>query len=139
MPLTHLEHYLVLTEDLDGTRDFYAHALGMRVGPRPPLNFPGYWLYLGDVPCIHIAEWESYRVYATETGIGISTQAPGTGPVDHIAFNASDCKAIKSALTAHGVHFAVNEIPSISLTQLFLHDPNGVKVEINVRDSQTAR
>jgi catechol 2,3-dioxygenase-like lactoylglutathione lyase family enzyme len=135
MPLTHIEHYLVLTDDLDGTRDFYCNGLGMRVGARPPLAFPGYWLYVGDVPCIHIAEWESYRAYSTETGIGMSTRSPGTGPVDHIAFNGSDSQAIKSALTAHGVRFAVNEIPSIRLTQLFVHDPNGVKVEINVRDT----
>ncbi len=133
MPLTRLEHYLVLTEDLDGTRDFYAHALGMRVGPRPPLEFPGYWLYLGDVPCIHVAEWESYRAHSTAAGIGVSTQAPGTGPVDHVAFNGVDVEGIQAALTAHGVPFAVNRAPAAGLTQLFLHDPNGVKVEINVR------
>ena len=34
MPLTRMEHYLVLTEDIDATRDFYCDALGMRVGPR---------------------------------------------------------------------------------------------------------
>jgi catechol 2,3-dioxygenase-like lactoylglutathione lyase family enzyme len=134
MPLTQLEHYLVLTDDLDGTRDFYSHALGMHVGPRPPLAFPGYWLYVGDVPCIHIAEWESYRAHSTEVGISVSTRAPGTGAVDHIAFNAFDCESIKSRLTTHGVAFAVNDVPSAGLTQLFLHDPNGVKVEINVRD-----
>jgi catechol 2,3-dioxygenase-like lactoylglutathione lyase family enzyme len=135
VPLIQLEHYLVLTDDLDGTRDFYAKALGMRVGPRPPLEFPGYWLYLGKVPCIHIAEWESYRIYSTGAGIGMTARAPGTGPVDHIAFNGSDVASIKSALIAHSVKFAVNDIPSIGLTQLFLHDPNGVKVEINVRES----
>jgi catechol 2,3-dioxygenase-like lactoylglutathione lyase family enzyme len=135
MPLTQIEHYLVLTDDLDGTRDFYCNGLGMRVGARPPLGFPGYWLYVGDVPCVHVAEWESYRAYSTEVGIGISTRALGTGPVDHIAFNGSDVESIKSALSAHGVKFATNEIPSIGLTQLFLHDPNGVKVEINVRES----
>ena len=138
MPLIQLEHYLVLTDDLDGTRDFYAKALGMRLGFRPPLGFPGYWLYLGEVPCIHIAEWESYRIYSTGAGIGMSARALGTGPVDHIAFNGSDVESIKSALTAQSVKFAVNEIPSIGLTQLFLHDPNGVKVEINVRDPQAA-
>ena len=135
MPLNQLEHYLVLTDDLDGTRDFYAKALGMRIGPRPPLGFPGYWLYVGDVPSIHIAEWETYRAYSTEAGISISVRAPGTGPVDHIAFNGVDVESIKSALIAQGVKFAVNAIPSIGLTQLFLHDPNGVKIEINVRDS----
>ena len=74
MPLTHIEHYLVLTDDLDGTRNFYCKGLGMRVGARPPMAFLGYWLYVGDIPCIHVAEWESYRVYSTEAGIGISTR-----------------------------------------------------------------
>jgi catechol 2,3-dioxygenase-like lactoylglutathione lyase family enzyme len=133
MPLTQLEHYLVLTDDLDGTRDFYHQALGMRVGPRPHLGFPGYWLYLGDVPSIHIAEWESYRAHSNAAGISVSTRAPGTGPVDHIAFNAIDCEAVKAALRAYGVQFSENEVPFVGLTQLFLHDPNGVKLEINVR------
>jgi catechol 2,3-dioxygenase-like lactoylglutathione lyase family enzyme len=133
MPLTRLEHYLVLTDDLAATRDFYSQALGMRVGPRPPLEFPGYWLYLGDVPCIHIAEWETYRAHSTAAGIGVSSRAPGTGPVDHVAFNGFDVAGIKSTLAARGIEFAVNEVPGTGLTQLFLHDPNGVKVEINVR------
>ena len=49
MPLDKIEHYLVLTDDIDATRDFYVEALGMRVGPRPPLGFPGYWVYVGDI------------------------------------------------------------------------------------------
>jgi catechol 2,3-dioxygenase-like lactoylglutathione lyase family enzyme len=138
MALTHIEHYLVLTDDLDGTRNFYCKGLGMRVGARPPMAFLGYWLYVGDIPCIHVAEWESYRAYSTEAGIGISTRAPGTGPVDHIAFNGTDFESIQSALIAHGVKFAVNEVPSVMLRQLFMHDPNGVKIEINVRDPQAA-
>jgi len=133
VPLTQLEHYLVLTDDLDGTRDFYDRALGLRVGPRPPLGFPGYWLYVGDVPCIHIAEWASYRAHSAKAGISVSTRAPGTGPLDHIAFNAVDCEGVKAKLTACGVAFAVNDVPGARLTQLFLHDPNGLKVEINVR------
>jgi len=133
MPLMNLEHYLVLTDDLATTRDFYSLALGMRVGPRPPLEFPGHWLYVGDVPCIHIAEWESYRAHSKAAGISVSSWAPGTGPVDHVAFNGVDVEGIKATLTAYGVKFAVNEVPGAGLTQLFLHDPNGVKVEINVR------
>jgi catechol 2,3-dioxygenase-like lactoylglutathione lyase family enzyme len=133
MPLTQLEHYLVLTDDLDRTRDFYSFALGLRLGPRPPLGFPGYWLYAGDVPCIHIAEWISYRAHSDIAGIPVSERAPGTGPLDHIAFNAVDCEAVKEKLTAHGVEFAENLVPAARLIQLFLKDPNGVKIEINVR------
>ena len=64
----------------------------------------------------------------------MSTRAPGTGPVDHIAFNGVDSKDIMATLTARGIKFQVNEIPTIGLRQLFLNDPNGIKVEINVRD-----
>jgi catechol 2,3-dioxygenase-like lactoylglutathione lyase family enzyme len=135
MPITQLEHYLVLTDDLDATRDFYSRALGLRVGPRPSLGFPGYWLYAGEVPCIHIGEWDSYRAHSAKAGITVSARAPGTGPVDHIAFNAFDCEAVKASLNAYGVAFTQNAVPSAGLTQLFLYDPNGIKVEINVREA----
>ena len=123
----------MLTDDLDGTRNFYRDALGLREGARPPLGFPGYWLYVGDVPCIHIAEWNSYRAHSIAAGIGISTPAAGTGPVDHIAFNAMDLAGVKARLSAHNIDYSINEVPNAGLTQLFLKDPNGVKVEINVR------
>jgi catechol 2,3-dioxygenase-like lactoylglutathione lyase family enzyme len=132
MPLTQIEHYLVLTDDLDATRDFYCNALGMRVGPRPPLDFPGYWLYLREVPCIHIADWNGYRAYSESTGIAMSTRAPGTGPVDHIAFNAVNYDSIKARLTQHGIVAAENVVLGAGLRQLFLSDPNGVKIELNV-------
>jgi catechol 2,3-dioxygenase-like lactoylglutathione lyase family enzyme len=133
MPLTQLEHYLVLTDDLDGSRDFYRDALGLREGARPPLGFPGYWLYLGDVPCIHIAEWNTYRAHSTAAGISVSTPAPGTGALDHIAFNAVDLAGLKARLSAQEINYSINEMPNAGLTQLFLRDPNGIKVEINVR------
>jgi catechol 2,3-dioxygenase-like lactoylglutathione lyase family enzyme len=132
MPLTKLEHYLVLTDDIDATRDFYCNALGMRVGPRPPLNFAGYWVYLREVPCIHIADWQSYQAHSEASGIAISTRAPGTGPVDHIAFNAIDYESVKARLRAHGIVAAENVVPGIGLRQLFLSDPNGVKIELNI-------
>ena len=50
MPLTKLEHYLVLTDDIDATRDFYVQALGMQIGFRPDLGFPGHWVYVGCRP-----------------------------------------------------------------------------------------
>ena len=133
MPLTKMEHYLVLTDDIDATRDFYVQALGMHVGLRPPLGFPGYWVYVGDTPCIHIAEWVSYTAHSLEQGIAVSSRANGTGPVDHIAFNALDYDEVVARLDANGVQAARNDVPGGLLRQLFLQDPNGVKIEINVR------
>jgi catechol 2,3-dioxygenase-like lactoylglutathione lyase family enzyme len=133
MPLTKMEHYLVLTDDIDATRDFYVQALGMHVGPRPPLGFPGYWVYVGDTPCIHIAEWKTYSAHSLEQGIAVTARADGTGPLDHIAFNAHDYDEVVARLDAHGVPAARNDVPGGVLRQLFLQDPNGVKIEINVR------
>ena len=133
MPLTKLEHYLVLTDDMEATRDFYVQALGMHVGFRPPLAFPGYWVYVGDTPCIHIAEWKSYTAHSNEKGIEVSTRADGTGPVDHIAFNAHDYDEVVGRLERCGVKARRNDQPGGLLRQLFLQDPNGVKIEINVR------
>ena len=134
MPLQRLEHYLVLSDDIHRTRDFYRDVLGMAEGFRPQLDFPGYWLYLGDVPCIHIAEWPSYAAWTEKVGIPVSTRAPSTGAVDHIAFNGTGFAEARARLVAHGVPFSENSLDEINLKQVFLRDPNGVPIEINFRN-----
>ena len=133
MPITQLEHFLVLTDDIEATRAFYTDVLGLRVGPRPPIGFAGYWIYAGAVPCVHIAERASYAATAGPLGIPMSPRATGTGNFDHVAFNAADFDEISARIARHGVEFHVNDVPDAGLRQLFLFDPNGVKVEINVR------
>ena len=132
MPLSKMEHFLVLTADIEGTRDFYCRVLGMQEGFRPPLGFPGYWLYLGDIPCIHIAEWVTYTAHSQKRDIPVSTQAPGTGAVDHIAFNATDYEELLERLARNGVRAQRNITNPNGLRQVFLLDPNGVKIEVNI-------
>jgi catechol 2,3-dioxygenase-like lactoylglutathione lyase family enzyme len=133
VPLTKIEHYLVLTEDLDATRDFYVEALGMQVGFRPPLGFPGHWVYIGDTPVIHIAEWLTYTAHSKAKNVEVSTRASGTGPVDHIAFGAQDYDGVLARLQRLGVPVRINDNPGNIVRQLFVFDPNGVKIEINFR------
>ena len=133
MPLLRMEHYLVLSDDIDKTRDFYRDTLGLREGFRPQLEFPGYWLYVGETPCIHIAEWRTYATWTAEVGIPISTKAPSTGAVDHIAFNASGFDDMRARLKSRGVDVSENLLDEIGLRQLFFHDPNGVPIELNFR------
>lgn len=135
MPLTRMEHYLVLTDDIDGTRDFYCFALGMYIGPRPPLEFAGYWLYLGDRPCIHIGEWKSYVAHSAKLGIPVTSRAPGTGALDHIAFSAMDYEEVRARLDRNRIPVHLNVVPGNGLRQLFFYDPNGIKIEINIPPS----
>jgi catechol 2,3-dioxygenase-like lactoylglutathione lyase family enzyme len=130
MPDSGPEHLLILTEDMDATRDFWCAALGLEVGERPPLEFLGYWLYAGDVACVHIADRASYEAHSQRIGIPASPAA-----VDHVAFNGEDYDEVLSDLERTGIDATRNDPPGAGLRQLFIEDPNGVKIEINVKES----
>jgi catechol 2,3-dioxygenase-like lactoylglutathione lyase family enzyme len=136
MPLTRLDHLLVLSDDMDATRDFYRDALGLEVGDRPPLEFPGYWLYAQGVPCVHVADREAYTAHSASTGIPASPPAAGTGAVDHLAFAGDDYEEAAERLQRSGVEARSNTVPGIGMRQLFFEDPNGVKIEINVMPAE---
>lgn len=137
MPLKRMEHYLVISDDIEATARFYCEALGMKVGFRPELEFPGYWLYVGETPCVHIAEWETYAVWTKQVGIPISTRAQGTGPLDHIAFNASGFDETVDRLESLGITVSQNKLDDIGLRQLFIKDPNGLAIELNFREGRS--
>jgi catechol 2,3-dioxygenase-like lactoylglutathione lyase family enzyme len=128
MPLHGLDHALVLTDDLEATRDFYCDVLGFEPGERPTLPFPGYWLYLDGVACLHVAERAAFEAQLDRMGL-----ARANGPVDHLAFDAGDLEAVLARLDAAGVRAVSNDVPTAGMRQLFLDDPNGVRIEVNVR------
>ena len=128
MPLHRLEHVLVLADDLEATRGFYCDVLGFEVGERPPLEFPGYWLYLDGTPCVHVADRAAYEAHAARLGL-----APQPGSIDHVAFPARDYEQLAARLEAAGVVAVANDPPAAGFRQLFLTDPNGVRIELNVR------
>lgn len=133
MALQKLEHVTVNTDDLEKTRDFYCNILGMTDGYRPDLGFDGAWFYVGDTPCIHVCEWNSYMAWARARDLPHSTRAEGTGSLDHVAFNAGDYDGAVARLEASGLEFRRSYVPDIPLRQLFVKDPNGVCVELNFR------
>ena len=122
MGLNALHHVTVQTDDLEKTRDFYRDILGLEEGFRPDLAFPGYWLYCGDVPVVHLVP--------RQNAIG-GGPSPDTGSFDHFAFLASDFAGIKARLEAKGVNYRENHIAQPPIDQLFFPDPNRVMVELN--------
>jgi catechol 2,3-dioxygenase-like lactoylglutathione lyase family enzyme len=133
-----MEHVLVLSDDIETTRDFYCRIVGLHVGERPDLEFPGYWLYAGDTPCLHVADRRSYLRHAAWLGLTVAHEPPGAGPVDHIAFNANDYDSVTARLESAGVNALRNTTAQGGIRQLFFEDPNGVRIEINVRGRQHA-
>jgi catechol 2,3-dioxygenase-like lactoylglutathione lyase family enzyme len=136
MPVTQLEHYLVVSEALEKTKDFYCDILGLAVGDRPDLGFDGYWLYTGAVGCLHLADRKSYAQYKARVGTPVPQQTSDTGAIDHIAFNATDFESMIARIDAAGLDYRQNRIDNIGLRQVFVQDPNAITIELNFRDSE---
>ena len=81
MTVTGMNHFTVLTDQLDQTVDFYKEMLQLDEGYRPPLAFPGAWLYADGAAILHIIA-------------GRPLPEDRAGVLDHIAFSATGLAAI---------------------------------------------
>jgi catechol 2,3-dioxygenase-like lactoylglutathione lyase family enzyme len=133
MPAQSLNHYTIKVRDLERTKTFYEDIVGLKVGERPPLPFPGYWLYCGDVPTVHLI---GHR--AEDPAISDGPSAPAaTGRLDHIAFACNGLKDMRDNLRARDIKFDERVLPSFNMTQLFYLDPDGIAVECNFNAAET--
>lgn len=144
MALT-LNHYSIRTQDIDACRNFYQNVLGLTVGPRPAFPFLGAWMYRGDHAdianaVVHIIGIDKTDASGLNDYLGARTDAdlPGTGAVDHIAFFADGLQAMVTHLKTSGVVFRERTVPGMGLHQVFVHDPEGVMVELNYPAAEKA-
>jgi catechol 2,3-dioxygenase-like lactoylglutathione lyase family enzyme len=120
-----MNHFTVLTDDLDRTRAFYEGLLGLREGPRPPLGFPGAWLYAGERPVLHVIA-------------GRALPAERRGVLDHMAFSAKNLGDVVARLERAGVAYDLKRQAESNVWQLFVFDPNGARVELDFDASEPA-
>ncbi len=120
MLLHALDHVTVRTDDIGRTARFY-EDLGMTPGPRPPFAIPGRWLYAGEHALVHIL--------ATSEGLH-------PGRIDHAAFAARGRAEIEARLRRRGDPFRLQPLPDGSGLQLFMQDPDGVRLELVFRDRE---
>jgi catechol 2,3-dioxygenase-like lactoylglutathione lyase family enzyme len=137
MPLSHLEHYLIQSADLEATKDWYVRVLGMSEGPHPDFGVPVYWLYLGGRDVLHLTEGGANVSETRKRYLGQESEATrGSGVIDHVAFRASGLAEMIDHLRHLGIAFKERQADAQALYQLFLFDPNGVKVELNFAASE---
>jgi catechol 2,3-dioxygenase-like lactoylglutathione lyase family enzyme len=122
-----LNHFTITAEDRAKTLDFYCGLLGLVEGPRPDLGFPGAWLYPPGAgqAVLHIY-WD--RPMPRER----------TGVIDHMAFTASNLKAVTARFDERGVAYELRRQAGAGTWQLFASDPNGAKVELDFDPSESS-
>ena len=137
MPISHLEHFLIIADDVEATTAWYVDVLGFRLGDHPDFGVPVNWLYLGDADVIHIAQ---------TPGDGKDGQAPvrrgdisrGGRPIHHVAFRASGLAETVAHLKARNVKYIEQQAGAQNLYQIFMQDPNGITVELNFPAEEAA-
>lgn len=117
--LRSLSHITVHSADFELTERFYCGLLGLRLGPRPVIKIPGHWFYLGDRAVVHMLPREPEKA------------AGSGGAFDHFAFDADDLPAFLRKFEALGVPFEGRRLADSQVWQVFLTDPDGVRVELS--------
>ena len=79
MAVSAMNHFTILTDNLDATLLFYKEHLDFSPGPRPPFTFPGAWLYAagGKDAILHVIAGKQKKDLVK-------------GVLDHMAFTAQD-------------------------------------------------
>ena len=120
-----MNHFTVLTDDVDRTVQFYCDLLGLSPGSRPDLGFPGAWLYADGNAVLHIIG-------------GRTLPAQRAGVIDHMAFSAGGLATVKRQLDDAKIPYELRRQRQSNTWQLFLHDPNGAKVELDFDAAESA-
>jgi catechol 2,3-dioxygenase-like lactoylglutathione lyase family enzyme len=118
MPIAGLDHFAILSSDIVRTESFYTNIVGLTLGYRPELSFPGIWLYAGDRPILHVMS-------------GKEIPSTATGAVDHLAFEANGLDETLARLKANDIAFSSRYLERTGVTQVVFRDPDNVGVELN--------
>jgi len=122
-----MNHFTILTDDVDRTLAFYAEFLDLHPGARPPFTFPGAWLYArdGKDPILHV-------IGAKQKGELVK------GVIDHMAFTGKNLAGAVAKLKARGIEYELRRLPDYGTWQLFFYDPNDAKIELDFDRSEQA-
>mgnify|MGYP001587978750 FL=1 len=122
MPVHGIAHYNFRLERqlMEEVRAFYEKVVGLVLGPRPPFQSFGYWLYANGCDVLHLSE--ELPDDKRRTGSDLT--------FDHVALEASSWPQHVALLEAAGVAFSQEFVPATGRRQLFFRDPVGNGVEL---------
>ena len=113
-----LDHITIRTTRIEENRRFFEELLGLTVGYRPPIQVPGYWLYDGPNPIVHLVPASGPDVDRTSEGY------------DHIAFRLPDYEGTIRRLNEMGVKFSEYKLAELGEHRVFIKTPTGISIEL---------
>lgn len=123
MPVLGINHINIeiTAAQLPLMKAFYQDVLGLLPGFRAKSKRDGAWLYAGDTPVIHLSVTEDEINQAAKTHF------------NHVAFACSRLAQFKRDLDIQGFDYMleVRDLENKPMTQIFFHDPVGIKIELN--------
>ena len=133
MPITELNHFLLVAKNLERTKKFYEKVLGFQVAQRPDFGFPGYWLSANGEICVHLASQDPNKIRDQFLLKKHPKGTKGSGSVDHIAFLAQNASEVRSRIQQNKIEMHFRSFPDAKppLFQIFLKDPDDVTIELN--------
>ena len=138
MPLEVMEHVNIRAADMEATKEFYCDVLGMYVGERPPFDFPGYWIYLGDTAVVHLISADSSPELDGYLGAKDGTSA-GSGAIDHVAFSGCDVKAFVERAKLDSTEMIHRKVPQFGIHQIFVKDPDMILMRNKIQGRHSER
>jgi catechol 2,3-dioxygenase-like lactoylglutathione lyase family enzyme len=124
MKIIGMNHFTVLSNDVDLSVSFYQKVLGLEPGYRPNLSFPGAWLYIEKNAVLHIIGAQN-------------TEKLSAGVIDHIAFSGVGLSQFIRHLNDLNIPFEHRQQIGSNIWQVFFYDPSGAKVEVDFEPSET--
>ena len=133
MAIVGLHHFnlRVSATELAALRIFYVDVVGLSVGPRPPFQSVGTWLYAGSTPILHLTHMNTGETAAPGSPNALpDSLETRCSAFDHIALACTDLDESLARLDRGGIRYTRTEVPAVGQVQLFFRDPSGVAVEL---------
>lgn len=111
----------VTANQLQAVKAFYEEVVGLTPGFRTKSRRDGAWLYGNGIPLIHLS--------VTEDRLNSNDKAH----FNHVAFECRGLIEFKNGLDKKNIpyHLEVRPLEDRDMTQIFFHDPVGIKIEMN--------
>ncbi|MDX6191708.1 hypothetical protein SGQ83_20300 [Flavobacterium sp. Fl-318] len=114
-----LDHVTIRTGDLEATKLFLIGVFDLVEKERPKMiqHIPGFWLFDGNDPIIHVIKsFGNHLDHASET-------------IDHVGFKLENYTAFKKKLERLKIPYSLMDIEELNERRIFFRTPTGVLLE----------